>query len=263
MPDYSLHADYDNAAAVPETPAFIAGWAERSDALRALHPAGLDIPYGEGERRRWDIFRAASADAPCFVFIHGGYWQRNRREGFACMTQAFLARGWAAALPGYPLAPDASLTEIVADLRAALDLLPSLGVSGPLVLCGWSAGGHLAALLADHPLVVMAAPISGIFDLAPIRQTRYDDALKLTDVEIDALSPLRRDPVVKPHLTFVGAGELPALRRQSLAFHQRRDAAQDGFYAIAGRHHFDVLDDLMAPEGVIVREIVRAFDILP
>ena len=264
MDRYTLHAAYDNAAVVPEASAFIARWTERSRALRAQRPASLDIPYGAGERRRWDIFPAASPGAPCFVFIHGGYWQKNGRESFACMAQAFLAHGWSAALPSHTLAPDASLTQIVAELRAALDMLQAqgvqLGVAGRVVLSGWSAGGHLAALLADHPLVAMAAPISGIFDLEPIRRTRYDDALKLTDAEVAALSPMRLDPVAKPHLTFVGGGELPELRRQSLAFSRHRDgAARDGFYEIAGRHHFDVLDDLMDAEGMIFREIARNF----
>ena len=267
MPDYALHSAYDNAAAVPQTPAFIARWAEASRALRAQRPAGLDMAYGEGERRRLDVFPAASPDAPCFVFIHGGYWQKNSREGFACMAEAFLARGWSAALPSHTLAPDASLTQIVAELRSALDLLQAqggrLGVTGPVVLSGWSAGGHLAALLADHPLVKMAAPISGIFDLAPIRQTRFDEALTLTEPEVATLSPMRRAPSLKPHLLFVGARELPELRRQSLAFREHRaEAPQDGYYEIAGRNHFDVLDDLMSPQGAVFGEIVRHFQAL-
>jgi acetyl esterase/lipase len=262
---YALHSAYDNAAAVGDAQRYIAPWAERSRALRQQRPAGLDIPYGPRERNRWDVFAAPSRDAPCFVFIHGGYWQRNSREGFACMAEAFLGCGWSAALPGYTLAPDASLTEIVAELRVALDRLQAdgerLGVTGPVVLSGWSAGGHLASLIADHPLVAMAAPISGIFDLEPIRSTRYDDALKLTNAEVAALSPLRLAPTRKPTLTFVGGAELPELRRQSRAFHAHRaEAASDGFYEIAGRNHFDVLDDLIAPEGVVFCEIRRTLD---
>ena len=74
---------------------------------------------------------------------------------------------------------------------------------------------------------------------------------------------MRLAPCPKPHLIFVGAGELPALRRQSLAFREHRaEAAQDGLYEIAGRHHFDLLDDLMAPQGAIFGEIVRCFHAL-
>ena len=155
------------------------------------------------------------------------------------------------------------MTQIAGELRMALDRLQALrrerGNSGPVVLSGWSAGGHLAALLADHPLVDVVAPISGVFDLAPIKQTRFDIAVKLSDREIEDFSPSRRAVVNKPHLIFVGAAELSGLRGQSRDFRRERgELAQDGFYEIAGRHHFDVLDDLMEPQGVILREIVRA-----
>ena len=234
---------------------------------RAELPCTLDLPYGPTRDETLDIFPAEQPNAPVFVFIHGGYWQKNSREGFSCMAETFLARGWSAALPSHTLAPNASLTQIAAELRSALDLLQAqgarLGVTGPVVLSGWSAGGHLAALLSDHPLVKMAAPISGIFELAPIRQTRFDEALKLTEAEVATLSPMRRALSLKPHLLFVGARELPELRRQSLAFREHRaGASQDGYYEIAGRNHFDVLDDLMSPQGAVFGEIVRHFQAL-
>ena len=67
------------------------------------------------------------ANAPCIVFIHGGYWQRNSKDQFASMIAGPCAHGWAAALPGYTLAPDATLTEIVAEINAALDWLAANG----------------------------------------------------------------------------------------------------------------------------------------
>ena len=57
------------------------------------------------------------------IFIHGGYWQRNAREFFAIMAEGALQRGLAVAMPGYTLAPEATLTEIVDEIRLALDWL--------------------------------------------------------------------------------------------------------------------------------------------
>ena len=89
------------------------------------------------------------------MFIHGGYWQRNSKDQFANLIAGPYAHGWAAALPGYTLAPDASLTEIIAEIHAALDWLaahgPAHGIAGPVVLSGWSAGGHLTAMCLGHP----------------------------------------------------------------------------------------------------------------
>ena len=57
-----------------------------------------------------------------------------------------------AALPGYTLAPEASLTQ-TNELRSAFDWLDVKGVehsiAGPIIVTGWSAGGHLTAILLD------------------------------------------------------------------------------------------------------------------
>ena len=151
--------------------------------------------------RRSTLFPAASSRAPCLVFIHGGYWQRNSREQFAHYAKGARAIGWSAALPGYTLAPEASLTEIVAEIGTALDWLiaegPRYGIKGPIILAGWSAGAQLAVMNLDHPGVAAGLAISGVFDLAPIRETFLDGALRLTDAEIQHLSPLRRPRIAR------------------------------------------------------------------
>ena len=91
-----------------------------SATLRADRATELDVPYGPLPRNRIDLFPAARPDAPLLVFIHGGYWQRNAKEDFACMAAGPLARGMAVALPGYTLTPEASLTAIVDEVGAAL-----------------------------------------------------------------------------------------------------------------------------------------------
>ncbi|WP_043837582.1 alpha/beta hydrolase [Muricoccus aerilatus] len=254
----TLSAAYNNNAAVPSGSEMVAGWAAASAALRAHHPAGLDQLYGTTPRQGWDLFPAARADAPCLVFIHGGYWQKNSREGFSCIIEGALAKGWSAALPSHTLAPEAGMTAIVEEMRAAMDWLGtqgrSRGIAGPVILSGWSAGGHLTALLADHPLVRAALPISAIFDLAPIQGTGLNDALKLTEAEIEAFSPQRLALVQKPMAVAYGAAELPELCRQSVEFHARRAAggAPGPLLAVKGANHFSILDALRQPEGELL-----------
>ena len=150
-------AAYNNSAHVADSPVLNAAREVASSAFRATNRMHLDLRYGMRERNTWDLFPVADPDAPCIVFIHGGYWQRNSKDQFANLIAGPHARGWAAALPGYTLAPDASLTEIVAEINAALDWLgahgPAHGINGPVVLSGWSAGGHLTAMCLGHPLV--------------------------------------------------------------------------------------------------------------
>src|SRR6185437_1238765 len=109
-------AAYNNSAAVPNSPALNAAREAESAAFRSAHAGHLDLRYGPRERNAWDLFPTADPDAPCVVFIHGGYWQRNSKDQFANLIAGPYAHGWAAALPGYTLAPDASLSEIVAEI---------------------------------------------------------------------------------------------------------------------------------------------------
>src|SRR5260370_35231622 len=94
--------------------------------------------------------------APCLVFIHGGYWQRNTREDLACYAEGVLAHGWSAALPSHTLAPDATLAQIVGEIGGALGWLapngPKRGLAaGPIIVSGWSARGRLAGPDLCHP----------------------------------------------------------------------------------------------------------------
>src|SRR5215831_5346036 len=52
-----------------------------------------------------------------------------------------------------------------------------------LYVGGWSAGGHLTAMLMDEPLVAGGLAISGLFDLEPIRLCYLNDKLGLNAEE--------------------------------------------------------------------------------
>jgi arylformamidase len=253
-------AAYDNNKAVANSPALIAVRNEASAKFRAAHTAALDIPYGKRERTKIDLYPARDKAAPCLVFIHGGYWQRNSRDVFAMLVEGMAAHGWSVAIPGYSLAPEASLTEIAAEIGAALDWLAKEGghhgIGGPIVLSGWSAGAHLAALALGHPAVVAGIAVSGIFELCPLRDTYINEKLKLTDEEAAMLSPLRLPVVQKPLVIAYGSREVPALVNDSRALHARRsDAHAPGaLVPIAGADHFTILYELRSPTGVLVRQ---------
>jgi acetyl esterase/lipase len=257
---------YDNAGAVADSAALTAQRNAAAAAFRAEHPAHLDLRFGDGEREAWDLFPGRDAAAPCLVFIHGGYWQRNRREDFAHLAEGALAMGWSVAFNGYTLAPDASLTRITWQVHAALDWLSAHGaahgIGGPLVASGWSAGGHLAALALEHPAVSAGLAISGIFELAPIRDTNLNAALKLTGDEIANLSPMRRPVLRKPLAIAYGSAELPELCRQSRDFHARRSAAHapGALLPVPGADHFRVLEALRVPGGSLLRLAATLLD---
>jgi acetyl esterase/lipase len=250
-------AAYNNAAAVPNSAALVRQRNEASAAFRAAHANHLDLSYGPAARNKWDFYPAQSQAAPCFIFIHGGYWQMNRREDFASFATPFLAAGWSVALPGYTLAPEATLTQIVAELRSALDWFAANAAShgigrDQVILGGWSAGAHLAALLLGHPAVTAGLAISGVFDLGPIRDTYLNAKLNLTDAELAELSPLRLPVIQKPLAIAYGTNELPALVNDSLALHEKR-ANAGPLLPIEGADHFTILHDFHAADGTLIR----------
>jgi acetyl esterase/lipase len=256
---------YNNVAHVgPEAAAAkTAEWTAASQRLRAARPQHLDLPYRPEERTRWDLYPAADPAAPCFVHLHGGYWQRGSREIFACLAEGALAHGWSAALPGYTLAPEAGLTRIAGELRAAFDWLAENrarhGIAGPLVVTGWSAGGHLTALLLDHPAIAAGLAISGVFDLGGLRDSPHvNDKLRLTEEEVAGLSPMRRPGIGKRLAIAYGTAELPAMIASSRRFHARRAAAHlpGDLVPIAGASHFTILDALRRPDSHLTRTVL-------
>jgi acetyl esterase/lipase len=253
-------AAYNNSAAVKNSTALNAAREAASATFRAAHPDHLDLRYGPKERNTWDLFPAADPNAPCIVFIHGGYWQRNSKDQFANLIGGPYAHGWAGALPGYTLAPDASLTEIVAEINAALDWLaehgPAHGIVGRVVLSGWSAGGHLTAMCLGHKRVSAGLAISGVHELGPIRDTYLNEKLQLTDDEISALSPLRLPVVAKPMAITYGTAELPPLVLDSRHLHGKRaEAHQPGaLIPVPGADHFTIVHELRDADGALTRQ---------
>jgi acetyl esterase/lipase len=244
------------------------GWAAASKTLREQRSKHLDIAYAPGERNKWDLYPASDPNAPCFVHIHGGYWQRGSKEIFACLAEGPLARGWSAALPGYTLAPPATLTQITQELRAAFDWLGANsaehGIRGPIIVTGWSAGGHLTAFLLDHPRIAAGLSISGVFDLAALRDSPHvNDKVKLTEVEVETLSPMRLAPAKKALSVAYGTGELPAMVATSRDYHAYRSQQHlpGQLVPIVNTNHFTILDELRTPNSVLTRAVIELAEV--
>jgi arylformamidase len=262
----TLDAAYNNMAAVADSAAKLAEWTERSTALKERANARLlDLPYGPRPRQRIDLFTCGAARAPLLVFVHGGYWQRNSKDVFACMAEGPLGHGIDVALVGYTLAPDIRLSGIVAEIAEAIRWLrregPALGVARDrLVVSGWSAGGHLAATAMGIGGVDAGLSISGIFDLEPCRLNYLNDKLLLDEAEASALSPIRYPPPhCGPFVVAYGMAELPELQRQSRdgAATWRAAGLPAETLALHGEDHFSILEALARRDGALALQVAR------
>ena len=64
-----LDAQYNNRAMVPNFAEFVQQWQQRSEALRKEVSPVQNLPYGEHERERLDIFLAENSHAPVQVLL--------------------------------------------------------------------------------------------------------------------------------------------------------------------------------------------------
>ncbi|KAA0594459.1 alpha/beta hydrolase fold domain-containing protein [Azospirillum lipoferum] len=262
---------YSNGAYIPGGDAYPARWAEQAAAFRAeLAAAGraeLDLPYGEGGRERYDLFRPEDTAKGTVVFVHGGYWMAFDKGRWSHLAAGPLSRGWAVAMPSYTLCPDNRIAGITRQMAQAVEAV-ARAEAGPLRLTGHSAGGHLVSRLvcADAPLsgevrarVEHVVSISGLHDLRPLLNTRMNATLRLDEAEAMAESPALLRPQPGIAITcWVGADERPEFVRQTelLANVWLGLGAATGLRLAEGRHHFDVIDDLADPDAELVNTLL-------
>ncbi len=255
-------AAYANAPFIPGAEGFPPRWAAEAAAFRGRlgDRARLGIAYGAGEREWLDLFLPAGAPRGLMVFVHGGYWRAFGPRDWSGFAAGGVARGWAVALPGYTLAPQARIAGITRQIAAAV-ARAAAEVAGPVALTGHSAGGHLAARMActDVALpvadrLVRVVPVSPLGDLRPLLNLALNADFRLDAAEAEAESPALRSP--RPGLpvhVWVGADERPAFVEQARTLAAAWGAA---LTVAPGRHHFDVIDPLMHPEGDLTEAVL-------
>ena len=111
--------DWDNRKAFPDCEAWYERCRERSLAFSRSVDFQMDRAYGPNPRNRIDVL-PGKPDLPTLFHIHGGYWQWNNREDYLCVGEAAYQVGFNTAFVEHTLAPDATMDEIVAEVRAGL-----------------------------------------------------------------------------------------------------------------------------------------------
>lgn len=224
--------------------------------------ADLDIPYGDSDRQKLDIFRPAADINGLVVFIHGGYWRAFDKSCWSHLAGGAIRRGWAVAMPSYDLLPAVSISEITRQMGSAICKAASL-IDGPIRLTGHSAGGHLVTrmICQDSPLspavgqrIDRVVSISGLHDLRPLLKTKMNDDFRLTETEAVAESPALNRPIANVELAcWVGAEERPEFIRQAelLANIWTGCGLQTSAHLAKNQHHFNVIDALADPQSAL------------
>lgn len=240
---------YSNGAFIAGAADYPPRWAAQAAAFRAgLGARALcGIGYGPGARQAYDLFLPDSTPRGVLVFVHGGYWLAFGRQDWSHLAAGALARGWACAMPGYTLAPEARIGAMTTETAAAVRAIAAR-VPGPVVVAGHSAGGHLAARMGCADIAVPVArvvPLSPLADLGPLVGTAMNATLRLDAGEVAAESPalLAVRAGVGCHV-WVGGNERPAFLWQARTL---SEAWGCPWTVAPGKHHFDVIDDFANP----------------
>lgn len=268
----ALNAAYDVEKSVPDFGIYAQEFTKVSADTRRRLPHTAGVAYGPTRAEYADIFPAPRPGAPVVIFIHGGYWRSLTAREFSFCAAGPVAAGCTTVVANYALCPDVTMGEIVRQMRALVAWTYAHATrfnADPesLWIAGHSAGGHLAAMcaLTDWAEYGLPAdtvrgilPISGLFDLEPIRLSWLQPELRLTEDDVYRQSPqrwVRRVPVAMK-ISYGGA-ESSEFARQSHDFLDawRRAGNRGELVPQLGRNHFTAISDLAEPDSPLTRAL--------
>ena len=271
-----LEEQYNARAAVPGHEKMFEEWRRRSADYRRQSKCEIDIPYASSERATLDIFLPQQANAPVHTFIHGGYWRAMDKSDFSYLAKGLIDGGALVAIVNYGRCPTVSMAEIIKQMRDACDWLwrncsKYGGNPNAIHVSGHSAGGHLTAMMMatnwpslypDLPpnLIKSGVPVSGLFELEPMRYIPLNDDLNLDEKNARLNSPTFLKPLTDAPLSIVvGGEESDEFRRQSYDFFTKWGGRKSGieYLELPSLNHFTIIDQMKSPDNSLTEIMLR------
>jgi arylformamidase len=264
-----LDAAYDQSFYSPLRLDIIKRYATNSEAVRARLGNPQRVAYGSSEVEKLDIYRTKKANAPIFVFIHGGAWLGGAAKNYAFPAEMFVNAG-AHYIPLDFIAIKAAggdLRMMAKQVRTAIAWVHKNaatfgGDANRLYIGGHSSGGHLCgvALVTDWQkdfgvpadIVKGGLCMSGMYDMKPVRLSKRGQYVHFTDEMEQAMSSQRHlNMLHAPVIMTYGTNETPEFQRQNRDFAAAVKAAGKPAELIEAPHynHFEMAESLGNPYG--------------
>ena len=246
----------------------------RSAATRATLPMQANIAYGDAPTEKVDLFFPPdrTTPRPVHMFIHGGYWRAFSKNDYSLVADTVVAAGAIAIVVDYALMPAVRMATLVDQVRRAKQwVLDNIAEHGGdpdrLTISGHSAGAHLATTLFQHdrgPSRVRAALLlGGIYDLKPLQASFLKDEIALTNDEVAAFTPMKKQfDAATNVMVVVGAKETAPFHEQANTF--SRKLSGQGLAVsqriVVNRNHMDSIRDLGVPYSLTGRYLAELID---
>jgi arylformamidase len=264
-----LDASYDQRFYAPLAQQIIKRYASASEAARQRLGQPQRESYGPSATEKLDIYRTKRANAPIFVFIHGGAWLGGESKNYGFAAEMFVNAG-----AHYVVLDFIAIREAGGDLRMMAEQVRRGiawtyknaasfgGDASRLYIGGHSSGGHLCgvALVTDWEkdfgvpadIVKGGLCMSGMYDMKAVRLSKRSSYVKFTDAMEDAMSSQRHLNLLRaPIIVTYGTNETPDFQRQSREFAAAVKAAGKPVELIEAPdyNHFEMNDSLSNPYG--------------
>jgi arylformamidase len=269
MDQVELNASYDQAVYAPMISQFGKRFASISETTRQRLGAPKRFAYGPTAIEGLDLYPAKSANAPIFVFVHGGRWIRGSARDYAYPADLFVNAG-----VNYIALDFIQVDAAGGDLRPMADQVRrgiawayknAASFSGDtqrFYIGGHSSGGHLAgvAMVTDWQkdfglpadMITGGLLMSGMYDLKPARLSARGAYVKFDDDMEQSLSSIRHiDHLRAPITVTYGTFETPDFQRQSRDFAAAVKAAGKPVELLEAPdfNHFEMCESLGNPYG--------------
>jgi arylformamidase len=275
-----LDAAYDQRFYAPLAQQIIKRYASSSDAVRQRLGQPQRESYGPSATEKLDIYRTKRANAPIFVFIHGGAWLGGESKNYGFAAEMFVNAG-----AHYVVLDFIAIGEAGGDLRVMAEQVRRGiawtyknaasfgGDANRLYIGGHSSGGHLCgvALVTDWnkdfgvpaDIIKGGLCMSGMFDMKAVRLSQRSSYVKFTDEMEDAMSAQRHLNLLRaPIVVTYGTNETPDFQRQSRDFAAAVKAAGKPVELIEAPdyNHFEMnysLGNPYGPNGRAARALMK------
>jgi arylformamidase len=268
MDQEELDAAYDQTIYAPMIEQHRARFATMSEETRRHVGEPLRLAYGPSEPEKLDVYKVRQANAPMFVFIHGGAWLRGEAKNYAFPAEMFVNAGAHYIALDFTAigAANGDLTVMAEQVRRAVAWVYKNaekfgGDRSRLYVGGHSSGGHLCGVCTVTDWEAYGIPadavrgwmcMSGMYDMKPVRLSKRSAYVKFTDAMEHAMSAMRHiDKLKAPLVVTYGTFESPEFQRQARDFAAAVKAAGKPVTLIEAQNHnhFEMCETLGNPYG--------------